>query len=198
MDCSPPGSSVHEICWARVLEWVAFPFSRPFSQPRDQTQVSHIAGNSLPVEPPGKSKNTGVYSAKNAEGIEAYPFSSGFFQPKMGSLTLQVDSLPAELPGKPRRHKATLIKILWAGLLEVREMNLAPRGKKWLWYLIKVIQGATISSEIREKHDSILVQEYSTSLESISTSVSNFLHIVVEFWCLNSETVWFLRHDYTA
>ena len=44
MDCSPPGSSVHGILQARKLEWVAIPFSRVSSQPRDQTRVSHIAG----------------------------------------------------------------------------------------------------------------------------------------------------------
>ena len=44
MDCSIPGSSVHGIFRARVLEWVAMPFSRVSSQPRDQTQVSCIAG----------------------------------------------------------------------------------------------------------------------------------------------------------
>ena len=44
MDCSPPGSSAHGILQARILEWVAFPFSRGFSQPRHQTQVSCIAG----------------------------------------------------------------------------------------------------------------------------------------------------------
>ena len=37
-------SRVHGILQARILEWVAFPFSRGSSQPRDQTQVSHIAG----------------------------------------------------------------------------------------------------------------------------------------------------------
>ena len=42
--CSPPGSSVHGISQARVLEWVAIPFSRRSSPPRDQTQVSCIAG----------------------------------------------------------------------------------------------------------------------------------------------------------
>ena len=42
--CSPPGSSVHGILQARVLEWVAMPSSRKSSQPRDQTQVSNIAG----------------------------------------------------------------------------------------------------------------------------------------------------------
>jgi len=35
---------VHGILQARILEWVAFPFSRGSSQPRDQTHVSHIAG----------------------------------------------------------------------------------------------------------------------------------------------------------
>ena len=44
MDYSPPGSSVHESLQARILEWAAIPFSRGSSQPRDQTQVSCIAG----------------------------------------------------------------------------------------------------------------------------------------------------------
>ena len=39
MDCT-----VHGILQARILEWVAFPFSRGSSHPRDQTQVSRIAG----------------------------------------------------------------------------------------------------------------------------------------------------------
>ena len=47
MDCSPPGSSVHGIFQARTLEWVGIPFSRGSSQPRDQTQVSCIAGRYL-------------------------------------------------------------------------------------------------------------------------------------------------------
>ena len=40
MDYSPPGSSIHEIIQARILEWVAIPFPRISSQPKDQTQVS--------------------------------------------------------------------------------------------------------------------------------------------------------------
>ena len=44
MDCSPPGSSVHEIFQARILEWVAISFSRGSSQPRDRTRVSCTAG----------------------------------------------------------------------------------------------------------------------------------------------------------
>ena len=44
MGCSLSGSSVHGIFQARVLEWIAISFSRGSSQPRNRTQVSHIAG----------------------------------------------------------------------------------------------------------------------------------------------------------
>ena len=50
MDCSPPGSSVHGILQARILEWVAMPSSRGYSRPRDRTRVSWgscTAGDSL-------------------------------------------------------------------------------------------------------------------------------------------------------
>ena len=43
MDCSLPGSSVHGIFQARILEWVANSFSRGFSQPRDQTFISCVS-----------------------------------------------------------------------------------------------------------------------------------------------------------
>ena len=52
MGCSPPGSSVHGILQARILEWVAMPSYRGSSQPRDQTRVfciSWIAGRFLTV-----------------------------------------------------------------------------------------------------------------------------------------------------
>ena len=43
LDCNPPGSSVHGISQARILEWVAISSSRGFSQPRDQTRVSCVS-----------------------------------------------------------------------------------------------------------------------------------------------------------
>ena len=49
MGCSPPSSSVHGILQARILEWVAIPFSRGSPQPRDRTQVSCIAGRFFTV-----------------------------------------------------------------------------------------------------------------------------------------------------
>ena len=42
--CNPMGCTVHGTFQARIVEWVAFPFSRGSSEPRDRTQVSHIAG----------------------------------------------------------------------------------------------------------------------------------------------------------
>ena len=53
-DSSPPGSSVHGITPARILEWVAMPSSRGSSPFRDRTCVSCIASRFFPAEPLGK------------------------------------------------------------------------------------------------------------------------------------------------
>ena len=49
MDCSPPGSSVHGILQARILEWVSVHFSRGSSWTRDRTRVSCVAGRFFTV-----------------------------------------------------------------------------------------------------------------------------------------------------
>ena len=49
LDCNPPGSSVHGIFQARILEWVAISFSRRSFQPRDWTQVAHIIGRRFTI-----------------------------------------------------------------------------------------------------------------------------------------------------
>ena len=49
VDCSPPGFSVHGILQTRILEWVAIPFSRGSSRPRDRAWVSRIAGRFFTV-----------------------------------------------------------------------------------------------------------------------------------------------------
>ena len=62
--------TVHGILQARIPEWVAFPFYRATSQPRDPTLVSLIAGRFfLPAEPPGVPKNPGVGSLSLLQGI---------------------------------------------------------------------------------------------------------------------------------
>ena len=59
---------------ARILQWVAIPFSRGASQPRDQTQVSRIAG--------GFCTSWATREAQEYWGGLAYPFSSGSSQPR--------------------------------------------------------------------------------------------------------------------
>ena len=54
--CDPMDYTVDDILQARILEWVAFPFSRGSSQPRSTT----LQANSLPAEPQAKPKNTGM------------------------------------------------------------------------------------------------------------------------------------------
>ena len=60
--CYPMDYTVHGILQARILEWVAFPFSRGSSKPRDATQVSQIADRFFTSWATGKPKNTGVGS----------------------------------------------------------------------------------------------------------------------------------------
>ena len=86
MDYTVPG-----ILQTRILEWVAFPFSKGSSQPRVEPRSPALQADSLPAEPQGKPKNTGVGSLSLLQGI--------FLTQKLnrGLLALQVDSLPTEL-----------------------------------------------------------------------------------------------------
>ena len=61
MDYSPPSSSVHGILQARILEWVAIPFSRGSSRPRDQTWGLLHCSRFFTFEPPGKPVCMCVY-----------------------------------------------------------------------------------------------------------------------------------------
>ena len=63
-DCSPPGSSLHGILQARILEWVAILFSRGSFRPRDQTWLSHVVGRRFTIwKRKSESKSHSVMSA---------------------------------------------------------------------------------------------------------------------------------------
>ena len=89
MDCTVRG-----ILQARILEWVAFPFSKGSSQPRDPTQVSRITGRFF----------TSWATREAQEYRSGYPIPSPADLPdpgiQPGSPALQADSLPTELSGK--------------------------------------------------------------------------------------------------
>ena len=77
VDCSPSGSSIHGILQARILEWVSISFSRGSSRPKDQTQVSYIAGRPLSYQ--SSRGNSGeevlvkmILAKKNSRKIKRY------------------------------------------------------------------------------------------------------------------------------
>ena len=69
VDCSPPGSSVHGILQARILEWVAMPSSRGSFLPRDQTCGSCIASGFFTAETSGKPTQNRISSLEIKNSI---------------------------------------------------------------------------------------------------------------------------------
>ena len=67
--CDPMDYTVHGILQARILEWVAFPFPRGSSQPEIKPRSPALQADSLPAEPQGKPKSTGVGSLSLLQGI---------------------------------------------------------------------------------------------------------------------------------
>ena len=65
--CTTPWS-IHGILQARILEWIAIPFSRGSFQPRNQSRISCIAGKLFTSEPPGKPKHE-VFQAGQNTGV---------------------------------------------------------------------------------------------------------------------------------
>ena len=67
--CYPMDSPVHGVLQARIMEWVAFPFSRGSSHPGTEPRSPSLQADSLPDEPQGKPKNTRVGSLSLLQGI---------------------------------------------------------------------------------------------------------------------------------
>ena len=84
MDCCPPGSSVHGILQARILEWVAISFSRGSSWPRVRTLVSCIVGRFFTTEPPGKPPQSMSYASSILQVV-----SKEIFKVSITTLLLQ-------------------------------------------------------------------------------------------------------------
>ena len=67
--CDTMDHTVHGILQARMLQWVAFPFSRDLPNPGIKPKSPALQEDALPSEPPGKPKNTGVGSLSLLQGI---------------------------------------------------------------------------------------------------------------------------------
>ena len=165
VDCSPPGSSVHGILQAAMLEWVAMPSSRGCSQPRDQTHVSCTAGRFFTTEPLKRKKVkslscvwlfatpwTVAYQVPPSMGFYRQEYWSGLPFPSPGNLphsgieptspALQADSLPLSHRGSPplREPQNQRVQISrWQVSAEhrgkKREQTLKEEGKKGLWHV---------------------------------------------------------------
>ena len=72
MDCNPPGSSVHGIFQAKILEWVAISFSRESSWPRDWTRVSRVVGKCFTIWATGEVKKAGKGDDRRWDGWMAW------------------------------------------------------------------------------------------------------------------------------
>ena len=80
LDCSPPGSSVHAISQARILEWVAISFSRGSSWPRDRTYVFCTGRWILYLWAHQGSPQRALGGIANScEGVRGWSFSAGHF-----------------------------------------------------------------------------------------------------------------------
>ena len=96
--CDPMDYTVHEIFQARILEWVALPFPKRSSQPRTPT----LQVDSLPAEPPGKPKNTGVSSLSLLQGI--FP-TQELNQGLLHCWRRKWQPTPVRLPGKSQSRR---------------------------------------------------------------------------------------------
>ena len=96
MDCSLPGSSVHGIFQARILEWAAISFSRGSSQPRHWTWVSRIAGRRFTVWATMEALCF-IQFSRSVGSDSLRPHESQHTRPPCPSLTLGVhsDSCPS-------------------------------------------------------------------------------------------------------
>ena len=75
--CDPMDYTVHGIFQTRILELVAFPFSRDLPNPGIKPRAPSLQAESLPAEPPGKPKDTGVGSLSLLQGIFLTQESNG-------------------------------------------------------------------------------------------------------------------------
>ena len=113
MDCSLPGSSVHGILQARILEWVGIPFLLYGMFPTKGLNPGLPLANSLPSEPPGKPKNTGVGSLSLLQRIfPTQELTQGFLHSRwvFYQLSYQGNLLPTPPP------QQILLKIKWQKL----------------------------------------------------------------------------------
>ena len=105
--CSPPGFSIHGILQARILEWIAIPFSRGTSQPRDRTLVSCIAGRFFTVWANVTLSRWPQYGTQHSQ-----THSRSLLPPGQSWYDLGMCLQGSESAG---RHSALILEVRWSG-----------------------------------------------------------------------------------
>ena len=90
MSCSPPDPSVHGILQARILEWVAIPFFRECSQPRDWTWVSCIAGIFFTHQESPERQTNSLWESWNWHWLKPNSYQVGIYTDCFGGKTRRV------------------------------------------------------------------------------------------------------------
>ena len=122
MDYSPPGSFIHGILQARILKWIAIPFSKGYSWPRDRIHVSYIAGRFFTIW---------------ATGEAFHLFIQLILQPWQRVrvlLQLDVNTIFSVF------LSSDLNQSLWNAGLEIRKYLLKKRYFSWVWKPQKLIR----------------------------------------------------------
>ena len=123
--CDPVDYAVCGILQVRILEWVAFPFSRGSSHPRDWTQVS-IAGRFF--------TSWVTREAQEYWSGEHFPSPGGLPNPGIELRSpLQEDSLPAGSQGKPKNTGVGSLSLL-QGVFPTQELNPGLLHCRWILY----------------------------------------------------------------
>ena len=117
MDCSPPGSSIHGISQARILEWVVISFSRGSSWPKDRAQDSCIAGVFFTVEPPGKPLSLATHDQNQFLIGQLHPNASGTPQHAY-LLNHNSSTLVQMLKNLPAMRETPVQSLIWEDPLE--------------------------------------------------------------------------------
>ena len=128
---APPGSAVHGILQARILEWVAISFSRRSSQPRDRTQVSSIAKRHFTIWATREAQSV-TMEGRNQKEERIQPSSRKEFNfPwSLGKGDLKHNTLKKKIKGREILHK-------WRDKLETQKSNKWRGNRQTTWKRIQ-------------------------------------------------------------
>ena len=130
MDCSLPGSSIHGIFQARVLEWVALSLSRISSRPKDQTQVSCIAGRQFAVWATGEAQDQGFRIYSRAHQHDPPPLLP---HPVLASNRTALEPHQEGPAGSARHSRATTSVSTSLVLLSGLHSQMLTSSSSWHW-----------------------------------------------------------------